>query len=285
MSGGWGGKCQVGGGVPHLSGVSLSRLSNCVGPFCLDTHDESQFSLPLRIRFLEANQSPSLVLGSLPICLRWFSPRIRMVEALGNQGFRCSQSPCLWPKSGGGMLCKAEEQRTAPGGAGPPRKADFPHLTLSPWQTPHIPRLKRTCSAFVRFLFFYFLFSWFFSRICWLCAAGSLAQLLPVEPWAASLSGTPDLKPWVILGARVRFESGGIRSQGFRHQVSVMFHEGNEEAGGWGPGLLGLRAQEYSSRLQRVGGVWCLERRGTPLGALECRSREAEGHFPTSGKC
>ena len=32
-------------------------------------------------------------------------------------------------------------------------------------------------------------------------------------------------------------------------------HEGDEEAGGWGPGLLGLRAEEYSSRLHRVGGV------------------------------
>ena len=56
-------------------------------------------------------------------------------------------------------------------------------------------------------------------------------------------------------------------------------HKGDEEAGGWGPGLLGLRAEEYSSRLQRVGGVWCLERRGTLLAV----SREGECHFSASG--
>ena len=32
-------------------------------------------------------------------------------------------------------------------------------------------------------------------------------------------------------------------------------HEGDEEVGSWGPGLLGLRAEEYSLRLQRVGDV------------------------------
>ena len=32
-------------------------------------------------------------------------------------------------------------------------------------------------------------------------------------------------------------------------------HEGDEEAGGWGPGLSGLGAEEYSLRLLRVGGV------------------------------
>lgn len=156
------------------------------------------------------------------------------------------------------MLCKGEEQRTARGGAGPPRKADFPHLTLSRRQTPHIPRLRGACSAFVRG--FVFLFFCFFSGF--VPESADSAQL---EAWLSyGLWGPgkpPSLGPLTpnpgsSSEPEVRFESVGIRPRGFRHQVSVCYvHEGDEEAGGWGPGLLGLRAEEYSSRLQRVGGV------------------------------
>ena len=71
--------------------------------------------------------------------------------------------------------------------------------------------------VFLFFWFFFFFFPGFVPE------SADSAQLRPVGPSAASLSGTPDFKPWVIIGARVRFESGGIRSQGFRHQVSVCY--------------------------------------------------------------
>ena len=116
-----------------------------------------------------------------------------------------------------------------------------------------------------------------------LCARSGAPCWGQEESWGLC-SGDLNLSPWRGSMPLHDFPGPLLISVVLVWEVRKV-HEGDEEAGGWGPGLLGLRAEEYSSRLQRVGGVWCLERRGTLLGVLDCRSREGEGHFPASGKC
>ena len=156
MSGGWGGKCRVGGGVPHLSGVSLSLLSNCVGPFCLDTHDEFPVLTPIAYPVSRSQSEPFLgfrVSTDLPALI--FSSDSDGI------GFRKSRIPLLseslpltkiWGRGalqGGGAEDCPRRRRT-------PKKGRFPPPHPLPLQTPHIPRLRRACSAFVLFFFFGF---------------------------------------------------------------------------------------------------------------------------------
>lgn len=147
MSGGMGRQVSSRG---FLSGVSLSLLSDCRAFPAWILMTSSQFSLPLRLRFLEANQSRSLVLRSLPICLRWF-----FSSDSDGGGFRNSRIPLLseslpLTKIWGGVLCKGRSR-------GLPAEAQDPQRVspASPANRPHTSA-KRACSAFVRVFFFSF---------------------------------------------------------------------------------------------------------------------------------
>ena len=137
MSGGWEGKCRVGGGVPHLSGVSLSLLSNCVGPFCLDTHDEFPVLTPIAYPVSRSQSEPFLgfrVSTDLPALI--FS------SDLNDRGFRKSRIPLLseslpltkiWGRGalqGGGAEDCPRRRRT-------PKKGGFPPPHTFPPDRPH----------------------------------------------------------------------------------------------------------------------------------------------------
>ena len=200
------------GGVPHLSGVSLCLLSNCVGPFCLDTHDE----FPVLI---SRSQSEPLFGFRVSTDL----PALIFSSDSDGRGFRNSRTALLseslpltkiWGRDalqGGGAEDCPRRRRTS-------KKGGFPPGHPPPRQTPHTPQLRGACSAFVRFLFFLFRVLFQNRLILRSWRPGSAAACGGL---GASLSGTPDPKPWVIIGARVGSESGGIRPQGLRHQVSV----------------------------------------------------------------
>ena len=125
------------------------------------------------------------------------------------------------------MLCKGEEQRTAPGGAGPPRKADFPHLTLSPPTDPTHTPAKKSLQCFCSFLgcFFFFFRVLFQNRLilrsCGLWGPRQPPSLGPLTLNPGSLS-EPELD--------LKVEESGLRDSDIR-SLSVMFHEGDEEAG------------------------------------------------------
>ena len=108
----------------------------------------SQFSLPLRIWFLEANQCPFLASGSLTD-----QPGLIFSGSDGSRRFRNSSTPLLlgsrsltkiWERE----ILQGEEQGAACCSAGPPSKANSPHTA----QTPHLFGLRRACSD----LFFFF---------------------------------------------------------------------------------------------------------------------------------
>ena len=181
------------GGVPHLSGVSLCLLSNCVGPFCLDTHDEfpvlisrSQ-SEPL-FGFRVSTDLPALIFSSDSDGRGFRNSRI----ALLSESLPLTK---IWGRDalqGGGAEDCPRRRRTS-------KKGGFPPGHPPPRQTPHTPQLRGACSAFVRFLFFLFRVLFQNRLILRSWRPGSAAACGGL---GASLSGTPDPKPWVILGAR-----------------------------------------------------------------------------------
>ena len=154
----------------------------------------SQFSLPLRIWFLEANQCPFLASGSLTD-----QPGLIFSGSDGSRRFRNSSTPLLlgsrsltkiWERE----ILQGEEQGAACCSAGPPSKANSPHTA----QTPRLFGLRRACSN----LFFFFFFRVLVQNQLNLCswrpgsavACGALGSLP---------SGTHDPNFGFILSARI----------------------------------------------------------------------------------
>ena len=167
MSGGWGGKCRVGAGVPHLSGVSLSLRANCVGPFCLDTHDEFPVLTPIASPVSRSQSEPFLgfrVSTDLPALM--FSS-----DSDGG-GFRNSRIPLLseclpltkiWGRGalqGGGAEDCPPRRRT-------PKKGGFPPPHPQPPTDPTHTSAKRSLQCFCSWVcfFVFFFFFGFCSRI------------------------------------------------------------------------------------------------------------------------
>lgn len=145
------------------------------------------------------------------------------------RGFRNSSTPLLlgsrdltkiWERG----ILHGEEQGAACCGAGPPSKANSPHVA----QTPHLFGLRRACSDLFYFFFFRVLVQNQLNLRSWrpgsavACGALGSLPLGPVTPNLGSSSG-----PEFRFGYRsselfnLMVWGGGIRPEGSRQQVSL----------------------------------------------------------------